>query len=107
MAAAARAVLYQLQRLDAFLLDVLYQNVYRMQGQIHGVLPSESHGEPTRTPNVNYNGDVLTWSTNEGFQRLSLSDHDAVALQVAPWTFITSPYWYSLIIMVSYTFIYA
>jgi hypothetical protein len=99
MAGAARAVLYQLQRLDAFLLDVLYQNVRRMQDR---VLPTASarDGE-IRRHNVNYPEELLSW-TADGFRKMHLDDEsDLVALQIAPWTFITSSYSYSLIIMVS------
>jgi hypothetical protein len=99
MAGVARAVLYQLQRLDAFLLDVLYQNVRRMQDR---VLPAASSRDgEIRRHNANYPEELLSW-TADGFRKMHLDDaSDLVALQIAPWTFITSPYAYSLIIMVS------
>lgn len=105
MAAAIRSavegVIYQMQRLDAFLLNTLYRNVQRMQDRVHGVPPMVTHpfehnrgsGFPSQIPSL----------TADGFSRLDPTDPDVVALQVAPWTFLTSPYSYSLIAMVRLT----
>lgn len=95
MAAAARAVLYQLQRFDAFILDALHSNLRRL------AYPTASpQSEPFRSHNYDQNGELVSW-TADGFRRIDISNADVIALQVAPWTFITSPYSYSLIIMVS------
>jgi hypothetical protein len=102
MAAAIRSavegVIYQMQRLDAFLLDTLYRNVQRMQDRVHGAPPraalafivDRGASFPSQIPSL----------TADGLTRLDPNDPDVVALQVAPWTFLTSPYSYSLIAMV-------
>jgi hypothetical protein len=114
--AVVRAILYQLQRLDAFLLDALYQNVRRMQDRVHAAnrpaatalaagagaavagelvtAVGQAHGQSPDS-----RGELPSW-TADGFRHMDLNDAEVVALQVAPWTFITSPYSYSLIAMV-------
>jgi hypothetical protein len=102
MAAAVRegirSVIYQLQRIDAFLLDALYLNVQRMQERVQNMPPST--GSHARDFGRNEQQNELPSWTADGFRKMDLSDVDVVALQVAPWTFITSPYSYSLIFMV-------
>ncbi|PVG04101.1 hypothetical protein CPB86DRAFT_721686 [Serendipita vermifera] len=102
--AVVRAILYQLQRLDAFLLDALYQNVQRMQDRVHAARPlatGSAVGLTSRALGQGANSQVeLPSWTADGFRRMDLNDTEVFALQVAPWTFITSPYSYSLIAMV-------
>lgn len=93
-----RSVMYQLQRIDAFLLDALYLNVQRMQERIP---PTGSHSRFQAQGNEQQK-ELPSW-TADGFKTWDFHDVDVVALQVAPWTFITSPYSYSLILMVSTT----
>ena len=90
-----RSVIYQLQRIDAFLLDALYLNVQRMQERVP---PAGSHARFQVQTNEQHK-EIPSW-TADGFKSWDLHDVDVVALQVAPWTFITSPYSYSLILMV-------
>lgn len=102
MAAAVRegirTVIWQLQRIDAFLLNALYLNVQRMQERVQSMPPNA--GSHTRDFGRNEQQHELPSWTADGFRKMDLSDVDVVALQVAPWTFLTSPYSYSLILMV-------
>ncbi|KAG8817253.1 hypothetical protein FRC17_011318 [Serendipita sp. 399] len=95
MAGVVRATLYYLQRVDAYLLEVLHQNVRRMQER--GDLVPPAPQEPPVGPFLK-NEEIPSW-TGDGIRRMDLTDPNIVALQVAPWTFVTSSYAISLIIM--------
>lgn len=92
---AATAVVLQMQRLDAFLLQTLYTNVQRMQGSP----PSNSQLDTPFQRTAALNGQPSPWMA-DGLRRMDLGEPDVVALQIAPWTFITSSYAYSLLAMV-------
>lgn len=93
MAGVFAVLLYNLQRFDAFLVDVLFQNVQRMHNA-HGTSPERPvHGHIS-----NPNQELPSW-TADGFSRMDFADADVIALQVAPWTFLTSSYAISLLLM--------
>ena len=78
----------QMQRLDAFLLRQLSNNVQQMQLQFQRPLPGAPDGQTPRG--------------REGFQRMTAGESEMIAIQIAPWTFLTSGYAWSLLLMVSW-----
>jgi hypothetical protein len=84
---AAERVVNQMQRIDAFLLRQLYNNVQQMQYQFQQPAPGTL--------------DEQTQRGREGFHRMSAGESEMIAIQIAPWTFLTSGYAWSLFVMVS------
>jgi len=77
----------QMQRIDAFLLRQLSINVQQMQHQFQQPPPGTPEGQTPRG--------------REGFHRITAGESEMIAIQIAPWTFLTSSYAWSLLIMVS------
>lgn len=90
-----RSVMYQLQRIDAFLLDTLYLNVQRMHERVP---PASTSHARFQVRSDDQQKELPSW-TMDGFKNWEFHDVDIVALQLAPWTFVTSFYAYSLIFM--------
>lgn len=80
-------VVGQMQRIDAFLLHQLSNNVQQIQHQFQQ--------PPSGTP------EGQTPRGREGFHRIAAGESEMIAIQIAPWTFLTSGYAWSLLIMVS------
>lgn len=80
-------VVRQMHRIDAFLLRQLSNNVQQMQHQFQQPPPGTPNGP---TP-----------QGREGFHRMTAGESEMIAIQIAPWTFLTSGYAWSLLIMVS------
>ena len=83
----AARVVGQMQRIDAFLLRQLSNNVQQMQNQFQQLPPGTPNGQAPRG--------------RDGFHRITAGESEMIAIQIAPWTFLTSGYAWSLLIMVS------
>jgi len=82
-------VVGQLQRVDAFLLHQLSNNVQQLQHQFQQTSPGTPEGQTPRG--------------REAFHRMAAGESEMIAIQIAPWTFLTSGYAWSLLIMVGLT----
>jgi hypothetical protein len=86
----AGRVVGQMQRIDAFLLRQLSNNVQQMQQQFQQ--------PPLGTPGGQ------TPQGREGFYSMTAGESEMIAIQIAPWTFLTSGYAWSLLVMVSWQY---